>query len=81
MMVTSIVIIDSKDIAGAGEATWRRRRCHNRHGFFLQRLHQDIFQAAHVNEVYRQSLLAGGIEPARGVFLGHPQQLEGLPEL
>jgi len=81
MMVTSIVIIDGKDIAWAGEATWGHWRCHNRHGFFLQRLHQDSLQAAHVNEVYRQSLLAGGIEPGRGVFLGHPQQLEGLSEL
>ena len=80
-MGTSIVIIDGKDVAGAGEAAWRRWRCHNRHGFFLQRFHQDTLQAAHVNEVYRQGLLAGGIEPGRGIFLAHPQQLEGLSEL
>jgi len=52
MVVTSIVIIDGKDFAGAGEATGWYWRCHNRHGFFLQRFHQDIFQAAHVNKVY-----------------------------
>ena len=64
MVVSAIISADGKDAAGTGEAAgqWRRRR-YSRHGFLLQRLHQDALQAAHINQVYGESLLTGGIKP------------------
>jgi hypothetical protein len=62
MVVISVVGADGKDVAGAGETSWWRRRSHDRCSFFLQSLHQDALQPAHIDEVYGQGLLTGGIE-------------------
>ena len=50
------------------------------YGLLFQGLHQDAFQAAHVDEIHCQGTTTGGVQTLRRVALAQMQQLVSLPD-
>ena len=70
-----------EDGAGPGEASGGRGQWQLGRSLLVQGLHQDAFQAAHVDEVHVHRPPAGGVQARAGVALGQAQQLVPLAEL